>query len=231
MKFVVTVFWGVLLGTSTAVNCMSISPILVDLTTQKKVVSVTLGNTSDKKLIYQATTLSWTQVDGQNQYTETRDLLVVPPIVEIPAGASQIFRVTTRQPQINAVEKSYRLILENVTPEHSFQSEKTNNIVFRINHDIPVFVAPTVNTGHQTRWSTCTAIKGKGCLKIENTGNERVRFSELQINGQNWKKTLTMNETLLAGAWKQWQYDLPVNSSIPLVVKLKTDHGVIEIKE
>lgn len=142
-----TVGYGLLFSTSIS-HAMSISPILVDLSPQKKVVSVTLVNTSDKKLRYQVNSLSWSQVDGKNEYQETKDLLVVPAMVEIAPGASQIFRVTSRHPQANSIEKSYRLVLENLTVDEPKDLAKANQLILRISHDIPVFLAPIQQTLH-----------------------------------------------------------------------------------
>ncbi len=63
---------------------------------------------------FQTQTLAWSQADGTDVYTESDELIVVPPIAEIGAGASQIFRVTTRGAPA-AQERAYRLIFEDVT--------------------------------------------------------------------------------------------------------------------
>lgn len=217
-----------LLFSTTIIHAMSISPILVDLSPQKKVASLTLVNTSDKKLRYQANSLSWLQVDGKNHYEETKDLLVVPAMVEIAPGASQIFRVTSRFPQANSVEKSYRLVLEDLTEEEPNDLAKANQLIFRISHDIPVFLAPMQQKISSSRWIRCEAPAGQGCIRIENLGNERIRFSDLNIQGEKWEKSLTVNDTILAGAWKQWLYDLPSSKSIPIKVQLKTTDKMIE---
>lgn len=227
MNFLTRLVFGLFLGVPTA-HAMSISPILVDLSTQKKVASVTLTNTSDKSLMYQVTSLSWSQVEGENKYLETKDLLVVPAMIEIPAGFSQVFRVTPRHPMQNSIEQSYRLILENVTVDNPNDSLKANSVIFRISHDIPVFLAPTAKKINTSRWSRCDAPVGKGCIRIENIGNERIRVSEIKIQGIKWQKDLKVIDTVLAGAWKQWLYDLPANNAMPDKVQLKTEIGVME---
>jgi len=222
-----TVGYGLLFSTSIS-HAMSISPILVDLSPQKKVASVTLVNTSDKKLRYQVNSLSWSQVDGKNEYQETKDLLVVPAMVEIAPGASQIFRVTSRHPQANSIEKSYRLVLENLTVDEPKDLAKANQLILRISHDIPVFLAPIQQKNTSSRWIKCTAPVGKGCIRIENTGTGRISFSDLYIQSKNWKQDLNVNDTVLAGAWKQWIYDLPNSDSMPITIQLKTLDGIIE---
>lgn len=219
--------FGLLFSTSVS-YAMSISPVLVDLTPQKKVVSITLVNTSGQKLRYQANSLSWVQVDGKNHYQESKELLVVPPMVEIAPGATQIFRVTPRYPQSNNVEKSYRLVLENLTAEIPSSSIKANEIIFRISHNIPVFIAPVHQTNISSRWIQCKAPTGQGCIRIENTGNQRIHFSDVHIQGKDWQQNLKVNDTVLAGAWKQWTYNLPSNGSTPIKIQLKTANGMIE---
>lgn len=219
--------FGFLFSLSVA-HATSISPTVVELSSKKKVTSITVENNSDTNLRYQANTLYWSQIDGKNQYAASNELLVVPAIVEIPAGASQIFRVTPRYPQINSIEKSYRLILENITEIAPQESPKTNRVVFLISHDLPVFLSPNTKPIYNSSWQNCNAPTGKGCIRIENTGNKRLRVSGIYLEGTNWQKELKIVDVILAGAWQQWIYDLPTGQNIPIKIKVKTETGFIE---
>ena len=55
---------------------------------------------------FQTETLTWSQPDGANHYEPTEDLLVAPPIAEIPPHSSQIFRITLRKPLSGTVEQT-----------------------------------------------------------------------------------------------------------------------------
>src|ERR1700681_77777 len=101
---------------SGAVDALTISPVIVELSPARRVVSVTLTNSSESAVSFQAGALAWSQPDGHDRYEETADLMVVPPIAKIGPGATQIFRVTTRTPP-SPSEQAYRLVLEDVTEE------------------------------------------------------------------------------------------------------------------
>ncbi|MGN5535750.1 fimbrial biogenesis chaperone [Acinetobacter sp. Lyrl_1] len=227
MWFLIRSVFGFLFSLSVA-HAVTISPTVVELSAKNRVASITVTNTSDKKLHYQVNTLSWSQLDGIDQYSESRELLVVPAITEIAAGASQIFRVTPRYPQTNSIEQSYRLVLENITAITPNDSIKTNSVVFRISHDLPIFLSPTTRPIQNAVWHNCSAPNGKGCIRIKNTGNQRMRLSGIDLEGTNWQKELKIVDTVLAGAWKQWIYDLPTGQLAPLKVKIKTERGFIE---
>src|ERR1700682_2620746 len=119
VKFAVTlaglVSAAVVLGLwSNVTQALTISPVLVELSPDRRITSITLSNPADHPVSFQTQTLAWSQSDGTDVYTESDELIVVPPIAEIGAGESQIFRVTFRAtpaPQ----ERAYRLIFEDVT--------------------------------------------------------------------------------------------------------------------
>ena len=78
---------GVMLAANAA-SAMGISPVLVELSRRYRVASVTLTNPSVLPKTYQVETLSWRQHEAADQYAESRDLLVSPPIAGIPARQS-----------------------------------------------------------------------------------------------------------------------------------------------
>ncbi|HEX5738833.1 MAG TPA: fimbria/pilus periplasmic chaperone, partial [Hydrogenophaga sp.] len=125
--------WG------SAAHGLTISPVLVELSSARRVASITITNPGDRPLTFQTQVRGWSQPDGTDVYADTAQLFVVPPIAEIAAGGSQIFRVTTRT-RPSADEHAYRLIFEDVS-EVFAPSAPTGEtaISIRVNHDLPVF--------------------------------------------------------------------------------------------
>ena len=82
-------------------------------------------------------------------------MLVIPPIAEIAAGGSQIFRVTLRTPP-SPQEHAYRLIFEDVTEAVApLAPSGASVIAIRVNHNLPVFAAAGKPRA-QARWGPCT---------------------------------------------------------------------------
>ena len=217
--------WLLLVGVALAgtVQAVTISPVLVELSPAQRVVSVTISNPSDQPMSFQAETLTWSQSDGTDHYEPTEDLLVAPPIAEIPPQSSQIFRVTLRRPLSGTVEQAYRLILEDVSEELSPQP---GVVVIRFKHNLPVFVILAGETKAAPRWSRCAATVSKGCVRLDNDGSRRIRVSELTVAGQGWQQTI-QGGAVLAGAWKQWNFDLSSGRNQPTSITAKTDQGEI----
>lgn len=217
--------WLLLAGAALAgsVQAITISPVLVELSTVRRVVSVTITNPSDQPMSFQTETLAWSQPDGTNHYEPTEDLLVAPPIAEIPPQSSQIFRVTLRRPLSGTVEQAYRLILEDVSEELAPQP---GVVAIRFKHNLPVFVTPPGEAKAAPRWSRCAAAAGKGCVQLDNDGSGRLRVSELTVAGQGWQQKIP-GGAVLAGAWKQWSFDLASGRSQPDSITAKTEQGEI----
>ncbi len=204
-------------------QALGISPVLVELSPAQRVGSVTLTNDSDRALNFQAETRSWTQPEGSDQYEESTDLLVVPPIAEIAPGASQIFRVTLRRPPVGPREQAYRLILEDVSQEVAKQG---SSVSLRYRYDLPVFV--TTSNKARARLSLDPCVKPTtGCVRVNNAGERYAVVKKLGIEGKGWQRELQVGARVLAGAWRQWTFDLPTKADGPVRVKADTSVGEI----
>lgn len=210
---------------------MLISPVLVDLTAQKKVVavSVSLAASAPKPVRLQTEVQRWEQDNGEQRLTETDDLLVSPAIVELSPGTTQVFRVALRGQRPGTVEAAYRLILEDVSEIDPAQV-KQGSITFRFRYDLPVFVAPLAPVRQSPHWSRCADVAGKVCVRLDNQGNQRIRFSGITVQGQGRREELKDGGTVLAGAWKQWTFDWPANYAGPLTVNAETSAGPLSIE-
>ncbi|MBW8832022.1 MAG: molecular chaperone [Burkholderiales bacterium] len=149
-----SVLVGLGLWSSTA-HALTISPVLVELSPARRVASITITNPGDRPLSFQTQVRAWNQPDGTDAYADTDELFVVPPIAEIAAGGSQIFRVTTRT-RPSAEEHAYRLIFEDVSElaAPATPSEESS-ISVRVNHDLPVFFAAAGKLHLQSRLGRC----------------------------------------------------------------------------
>jgi len=206
-----------------SVQAITISPVLIELSPAQRVVSVTISNPSDQAMSLQVETLSWSQPDGTNYYQPTEDLLVAPPIAEIPPQGSQIFRVTLRHPLSGSVEQTYRLVLEDIS---EVLNPKSGVVAIRFRHNLPVYVTPPGEAKAAARWSRCAAAAGKGCVRLDNDGSRRLRVSELTVAGQGWQQKVP-GGAVLAGAWKQFNFDLASGLSPLDSITAKTEQGDI----
>jgi fimbrial chaperone protein len=208
-----------------AVIALTISPVIVELSPARRVVSVTVSNPTDSALNFQAEVLAWSQPNGQDHYEQTDDLMVVPPIAEIAPGASQIFRITPRTPP-GTREQAYRLILEDVTAETS-QAANAAMVSIRVRHSLPVFVAASLKPRTAARVGQCAAPAGRGCIRLNNDGERYLMAKALVVEAGEWRKEVSLGTRLLAGAWREWSFDLPSNLAGPLRVQVDTSLGPV----
>lgn len=216
------------LGLTTA-QAVVIAPVQVDISPARRVASITVSNSDDKPISFQTQVLSWNQSDGVDRYVESNQLIVVPPIAEIAAGGSQVFRVTTRLPP-GPQESAFRLILEDVTQLAApTGAADAMQVVLRVSHNLPVFFAPAGEPSVEPRISACTrtATSDRGCVRVENAGNRHMVVKSLSLVSGQWHQDLPVSTRVIAGAHKQWEFDLPENVQGSLQVSVETSAGAV----
>lgn len=210
----------------TEAQALTISPVVVELSPARRIVSITLSNSGDQPLRYQAKTLAWNQADGIDQYPDRDDLIVAPAIFEIPAGASQIVRVTLRHPA-NGREQAYRLIFQDVTAITAPKSAgDLVAINFRIDHNLPVFVSAPGKPAPAVQLGPCQN-STVACIRLTNSGDRYAQIKSLTVERGVWHKEMPVSARVLAGAWRQWPLELPPGTSGPIKVSARTRDGIV----
>lgn len=224
---------AVLLGLwSNVTQALTISPVLVELSPDRRITSITIFNAADHPVSFQTQTLAWSESDGTDVYNESDELIVVPPIAEIGAGASQIFRVTTREAPTTQ-ERAYRLIFEDITDIVSTaHAAGEASIDIRVNHSLPVFIAGPGKSLAQPRLGACANLGSapsptSSCVRLDNDGNHYLQVKSLSIAGTDWRKDLNSGARVLAGAWRQWTFEVPPHAAGPLQVQADTTAGLV----
>lgn len=186
---------------------------MIELDSPRKVVSVTLVNDGETTVTFQSRAVTWQQIDGTDRLTPTDALLVAPAIIDIAPKASQVFRVALRNADPALVERTFRLLLEDVS--RPMQGEGQPAVSLRLTHSLPIFVAPSIQGAASLRWSSCGLGLQTNCLRISNGGNRHARIHYVTLRGDGWQRRLDKPATVLAGAWREWKFDwLPTEGAI-----------------
>lgn len=157
----------------------NIAPVRGDLGPGKNSEAFTVRNDSDEPLVIQTETLAWSQKDGQDELTPTRELLVAPPIFTVPPHAEQIVRAGLRRPPDARRELSYRLLLKETPgpPKPDFQGVR-----MALQISVPVFVAPVSGEAQAAlRWKVTESAPGQWRVRVDNSGQGHIRISELRL--------------------------------------------------
>jgi fimbrial chaperone protein len=214
----------------------SISPLRVELSSSAQTGVLTIRNQEATPVVVQADTRLWTQADGQEQLSPTRDVLVSPAVFTIPANGSQIVRVALRRAPDAERELSYRLILTEV-PQPANPDFTGLSVALRLS--LPVFVAPAEKAEPQLDWSATRNADGRLALAARNSGNAHARvlnFTVTSATGNGGAVAQSTTAYILPGQSRTWTLDKNHNEATSntdwqrLRVKGTTEAGDFEVE-
>jgi fimbrial chaperone protein len=203
----------------------SATPVRVALSPGVRTAVLTVENHADEELLLQTQLMAWSQQDGKDVLAESRDLLVSPPIVRIPAGGAQTLRVGLMRPADSSRQLTYRLFLQEVPARPKTGQE---GVGVSLRFSLPVFVAPVAAVVPQLRWDIKPATEGAIALTLNNAGNAHTQLLDLKLALPDG--TVLVEEKpaayVLAGQSRTWTFKTaqPWNGEA-LKLTAKTDAG------
>jgi len=135
-------------GPAVAAN-LTVYPVGVILNAQKPASEINLQNDDEAPKVIQIELMEWSQKDGQDIYTPSRDLLVNPPVFTLQPGKTQLIRLGLNKPSKNAEELSYRLYINEVPPP---PKPGFTGLQMALRVGIPVFVEPKQPAKPKLEW-------------------------------------------------------------------------------
>ncbi len=170
---------GLALATPVHAGTFNISPIRAQLSAAHRTAVLTLANEDDQTVVVEVKVLAWSQQDGAEHLDETREMLLTPPVMQIPAKTAQIVRVALRREPDPLLELSYRVIFEEV-PQAAPEGATGLRVALRLS--VPVFVAPT--RGKSTpdvAWASQWLPDGKLELAATNRGTGHLQVTDFDV--------------------------------------------------
>jgi fimbrial chaperone protein len=144
--------------------------------------SMSIGNTSGEEIFVQAELMAWTQQDGKDVYTPSREIMMSPPMFKIPAGEEQTIRLRAMGDGAIAQERAYRLFLQEVPLSKS--KESTVATVLRIG--VPIFIQPAKIDPAEYVWQA-TYSAGGMAVELNNNTNSHVQITALKLTSPDGK--------------------------------------------
>ncbi|UBV44471.1 fimbria/pilus periplasmic chaperone (plasmid) [Deinococcus taeanensis] len=183
----------------------NVAPVRLEFAQQARTAAITLSNPSDQPLVIKLEVVAWTQQDGQDIYTPTTDLLVVPPIFTLAPRSTQVVRVALRRAVDPRKELSYRLYLQEV-PGKSAGNGVSVQVLLRVG--VPIFVQPAAAPVSSLSWQARLGSDGLLHLTAQNTGTTHVQVTHLGALGTGTVVLLDedMSAYLLPGQTRSWSY-------------------------
>jgi fimbrial chaperone protein len=209
-------------------GALQIWPIEIFLDSQSDVVQVNVNNTSSTDTFVQAMVVLWPSSEGPISYEPTQDVMVSPPIFDLPANASQTVRLALRKSLPEDSESTYRLV---VTELAKTAGLVPNTLNVAVNMNMPVFVTPPSATA-QPSWSLANTDFEGQYLVMTNQGNAHLNIKRIALLGGQDREPLFESENggyVLAGEEKRWALkDALARLKGPIALKAETTNGPIE---
>lgn len=209
-----------------------IDPVRIELSPNHSTEAVVLKNNSDQPTSIQIQAVAWTQLDGKDVYTPTRELLISPPIVTIPAKSEQILRVGLRRLADPDKELSYRINLQELPPP-SISGFSGVQVALRIG--LPVFVQPQKGQAvAKMAWNVSLTSGNQLKVSVQNQGNAHVQISDFALYAPGSNKLVSGesgSHYVLAGQIHEWLLhanDLDNTGAGSLRLKAYTDAANID---
>jgi fimbrial chaperone protein len=162
-----------------AASTFNISPIRAELTAAHRTEVLTLMNADDDPVVVQIHVVAWSQQNGEERLDETRELLVTPPVLQIPGKGEQIIRVALRREPDAIRELTYRVILEEV-PQAAPLNFTGLRVALRLS--VPVFVAPLHGkASSEVTWEAHPLRDGEFEVAATNRGSAHLQISDFEL--------------------------------------------------
>ncbi len=188
----------------------------------------TATNSSDTPTVVQLQIVAWSQENGEDVYTPSRNLLATPPIFTVAPGSQQTVRVGMRTEPDARQETCYRLVLTDVPPA---PTPEFRGVQIALRMGIPVFVEPAVDTGPTLKWSVKLLSPLELQLSAANNGNAHAQVLKWELKSPDQSKLLAQNTGgyVLPGTSHTWMVKLasPLAANTPLEVTADTDRGTL----
>jgi fimbrial chaperone protein len=201
-------------------------PVRMVLTPKQAIQTMVIHNNGSEPSRVQLRVFAWRQVDGQDVFEETQDVLANPPLFQMGPNGDQIARFGLRVSP-GLAEKSYRVFLQEV-PDAEPNDPGEIRTLLRIS--IPIFVPAPNATGRLT-WRLLATGGRRVRLLVRNDGNAHVQISRLTLAGSGGAPLVHADASvyLLPGTAREIALDAaaPIGTGQPIKLTAETDQGNI----
>lgn len=190
-----------------------VTPIRLTLERGARSTVVNVQNDSDAPMNFQIKAMEWSQdINGEDQYTETNELIYFPRQMVVPSKEERAIRVGIKG-GTGAREKTYRLFIEEVSPPRQGAENEQTQIAVTIRFAVPLFISPAMET---VAGEIVEAKLHGGTLDttLMNNGNVHFRVKLVSLSGMDARgETIFTQESngwyLLSGASRTHSTAIP----------------------
>lgn len=213
-------------------SSFTVNPIKVVLSDKEQSALLTLQNQSNEELRFKILMQAWTQnPQGEMQLADTKDIVVYPGLLSLPANSERKLRVGATVPA-GPSEKAYRVFVEELPPLRSAKEPSKSEVKVLTKMGVPIFLRPA-KVGAAGSVDGMTLAKGALSFTLKNSGNIHFLVQSVSVKATDAAGASTFENTpegwyVLAGGTRVWQLDIPKDAcakSKKLTVEVQTTEG------
>lgn len=206
---------------SASAGSFQVNPVNIALAPNQAATSLTLKNSDREPVAVRVRAYKWTQVDGQDVYSETKDVIASPPIFTVPAGGTQLVRIGLRN---RIAGSAYRVILEEIPR----QMPAGTGIQVALRLNLPLYVLNKQGRA-DVQWRAWRSGAGDLVLEARNLGAVHSQVQEIASVDAGGNKTVLSKEmgVVLPGSARRWKVErsLDIATGAPLTLILQSPGG------
>ncbi|WP_375250063.1 molecular chaperone [Sphingomonas sp.] len=157
---------------------LRMTPVGLDLSAPEKAGAISLTNTASEPVDLQVRIFKWSQVDGKDDLTDTRDVIVSPPVTTIKGGDTYTLRVVRVANRPVVGEEAYRLVIDEL-PKPIDPRATGQGVRMVLRSSMPVFfTAKDIRPDLQFKaWTE----GGKSYLQVVNAGQRHAKLAGMKL--------------------------------------------------
>lgn len=188
-------------------------PVRVELTATRRVSFLTIANTGQRPVTMDVRRTLWRQAGNEDVLSDTKDIIVSPPVFELAPGHKQIVRVGLR-PNAGGGERTFRLLFREVAaPAVASGSEPPLTV------SVPVFME--TEDEPPAKLAFAIVVGGDGShLQAINDGGQHAQIGDVRLDGRPLKD---VGGYVLAGATRRW----PVDARSAVRISFESEAGPV----
>jgi fimbrial chaperone protein len=202
---------GNLLGLALAAQAASAKghlqarPTMLELPPGAAAGRMTLANTGDEPVAAQVRVYAWIQKDGSDVLVPTTDVVLSPPIANVPAGGEQLVRIVRQGKKADQRDLSYRVVVDEL-PGKTKSGDAAVGILMR--YVLPLFVR-SAEAGDAALSCGLVRAQAGASLECTNSGGRAAQLgaSRLKGNGKTYELTAGLYGYVLPGSQRRWPLD------------------------
>lgn len=206
---------------------LQVAPVNLELIDGKKSGEIWLSNSGNNVIHAQVRIYKWEQKNFENSLNLTKEVVVSPPILQIPPQKKQLVRVIYNGNNNSNKELAFRLLVDEIP---NLKSD-TGGLNFLLSYSIPVFIQPKSFIKSEKLSFKLIKLDKKTYLEVTNEGTIRAQLADVNYVKNDGKLEVIFNGLLgyvLPNATMHW---LIPNSSININKKNKLEILINGIKK